>query len=460
MFKNEDTIAAIATPVGRGGIGIIRISGSNSLEIARQVFKPKRPTNSFKSHHLYLGQMYDPFSNDNIDEILLSFMKAPHSYTREDVVEINSHSGYQILSRILRIIIDLGVRLAKPGEFTFRAFLNGRIDLTQAEAVIDLINSKSEKGLAFLSKQLQGSFRQKIDTIRQNAINILANSEVAIDFPEEADSISWENLAILIDDKLIKPLESLITAHTNRKLWVDGIKTVIVGRVNVGKSSLLNQLLDEQRSIVTPIPGTTRDVVESAITIGGMPLRLMDTAGLRKAKNEIEKFGVNLTKQKLSEADFVLLVIDQSRPLNQDDFNLIAKVQGKNTLIVINKIDLPSRIGNSIHIKDFSSLPFAGVSALTGQGLDQLRKAIQNCLLKDDIDDLYSDFAPNLRQSKAMSDSAQFFREALHNLKQRLPMEIIAVDLKSGLDALGEITGETTSEDILNAIFSQFCLGK
>ncbi|MBN1277402.1 MAG: tRNA uridine-5-carboxymethylaminomethyl(34) synthesis GTPase MnmE [Deltaproteobacteria bacterium] len=460
MLQNDDTISAVATPAGRGGIGIIRISGPRSFEIAKKIFTPKIPIESFQSHHLYLGQFYDPFSDTCIEEILISFMKAPHSYTREDVVEINSHSGYIILTRILRIVLDLGARLANPGEFTLRAFLNGRIDLTQAEAVIDLINSKSEMGLSLLHKQLQGSFRKKIEEIRKNGVSILAHSEAAIDFPEEAEVMSQAKFASLIQNELINPAESLITANAGRRIWVDGIKTVIIGRVNAGKSSLLNQLLDEQRAIVTPIPGTTRDVIESTVTIGGIPLRLMDTAGLRKARNEIEKLGVSLTRQKLSEADFVLFVIDRSRPISPDDLNIVDQVREKNTLIIINKIDLPSRISKNIFDKEFRGFPVTNVSALTGQGLDQLRKAIQDCLIKDGADVEMPDIAPNLRHSTALSEAVKSFRNALHNIEQDMPMEIISFDLKTGLDALGEIIGETTNEDILNSIFSQFCLGK
>jgi tRNA modification GTPase len=455
----EDTIAAIATPIGQAGIGIVRVSGPLAGEIAENLFEPKSPVQGgLQSHRLYLGQICDPSSGAMIDEVLLSFMKAPHSYTREDVVEINSHSGYMLLSRILQVVLDQGARLARPGEFTLRAFLNGRIDLTQAEAVINLINSQSERGLHLASEQLQGSFRKEIQVLRQKVVDILSRAEVAIDFPEEETGIlSREEAVNQVQEQVIKPIEALIEAHASKRIWVDGINTAIVGRVNAGKSSILNRLLNEQRAIVTPIPGTTRDIVGSTITIEGLPFRLMDTAGFGEVKDEVERIGIHLAEQKLTEADFLLVVIDQSRPLNQDDLNIVSRSRGKKALIVINKIDLPSKFS---HESVTGGFPVVKISALTGQGLDALRKTIVECVLDGDIDMTSSNVAPNLRHKQALTDAAQFFKSAARNIKGDAPMEILAVELKSGLDALGEIIGETTSEEVLDSIFSQFCLGK
>ena len=461
MRSDDDTITAIATPVGPAGIGIIRISGPRSYDIAAKLFRPKKPAGEIQSHRLYLGHLHDPLSGHMIDEVLLSFMKAPHSYTREDVIEINSHSGYLLLSRILKLILDQGARLARPGEFTLRAFLNGRIDLTQAEAVIDLINSQSEKGLHLASRQIHGSFRKEIESLRQKAVEILAHAEVAIDFPEEdAGIISRDDAVTRIEEGLIKPVEALLKAHDRKRIWVDGINTVIVGRVNAGKSSLLNRLLNEQRAIVTPVPGTTRDIIESTITIEGIPLRLMDTAGFREVKDEVERIGVDLTEQKLAEADFLLVVIDRSRPLNRDDLNIFTQSQGKKGLIVINKIDLPDRLGMEAENERFSRFPIVRISALTGQGLDDLRRAVVECLLEGDIDMTTSHATANLRHRQALTDAARFFKSAGRSAGEDAPMEIVALELKSGLDALGEIIGETATEDILDSIFSRFCLGK
>jgi len=460
MSPDQDTIAAIATPIGQAGIGIIRVSGPLSLEIAGKIFRPKNPTPLLRSHHLYLGHLLEPSSKKAIDEILLSFMRGPHTYTQEDVLEINSHSGYALLSKILEILLGQGARSATPGEFTLRAFLNGRIDLTQAEAVIDIINSRSERGLYLASQQVQGAFKEEIESLRQKAINILARAEVAIDFPEEeTDVVFREEGTKGINKDLIRPVEALIEAHESR-IWVDGINTVIAGRVNAGKSSLLNRLLNEQRAIVAPIPGTTRDIIESTINIEGIPLRLMDTAGFQRVNDEVERLGINLTRQKLKESDFVLIVIDQSRPLGHDDLDTILQSKGKKALIVINKIDLPSKLGQGTDSETLSLFPSVKISALTGQGLDQLKKAMKDCILEGQIDTTSSIAVPNLRHRHALKNTLQFFKDAEQRTREAAPMEIVALELRSGLDALGEITGETTDEDVLDSIFSQFCLGK
>ncbi len=464
MPSNEDTIAAIATPIGQAGIGIVRVSGPRAYEIAKKTFEPKNYVQRLKSHRLYLGRLIDPSSGEMIDEILLSYMKAPHSYTREDVIEINSHSGYVLLSRILQMILNQGARLARPGEFTLRAFLNGRIDLTQAEAVTDLLNSKTERGLALASQQIRGSFKKEIETLRLAVVDILSNAEVAIDFPDEETTIlSRKKSACFLEKKVIHPIETLIAAYREGRIWVDGINTVIVGRVNTGKSSLLNRLLNQERAIVTPIPGTTRDVIESTVTVEGVPLRIMDTAGLRKVNkvnDEVERMGVCLTEQKLQEADFLLVVIDQSRPLNEDEKRMLTQAREKKTLVVFNKVDLPSRLTRKDKEAVMSNFPVAEISALTGQGLDGLKKVIAGCILESQVDMTVSHIAPNLRHKTALVEAVEFFRSAASGARGRAPMEIIAFELKSGLDALGEIIGETASEEILDNIFSQFCLGK
>jgi tRNA modification GTPase len=458
---HEDTIAAIATPIGQAGIGIIRISGSQAKKIAQKVFKPKNSIRDFQSHHLYLGYLIDPSYGRMLDEVLLSFMKAPHTYTREDVVEINSHSGYLLLSRILKIVLNEGARLARPGEFTFRAFINGRIDLTQAEAIVDLINSKSERGLHLASQQIKGNFRTETERLREKGVEVLAHIEVAIDFPEEEAAIlSRAETATWIERELVGPIEKLKAAHAQRKIWMDGINTVIVGRVNVGKSSLLNRLLNEERAIVTPVPGTTRDVIESTINIEGLPLRLIDTAGFRKVKAEVERLGIHLAEQRLAESDLALIVIDQSRPLTQEDLNIIDNVQDNKGLIVINKIDLPSGLGEETPGRAFKGLQVVRISALTGEGIDDLHKAIRDHVMAGNTDTTYSHAVPNLRHMRVLSEASQCFKRAALNTREDFPMEIIAMDLRAGLESLGEIIGEATSEDILDKIFSEFCLGK
>ena len=458
---DKDTIAAVATPIGQAGIGIVRMSGPHARQIAEKIFKPKRPVKRLRAHRLYLGYLIDPLSGEMIDEVLLSFMKAPHSYTREDVVEINSHSGYLLLSMILQIVLNEGARLAKPGEFTFRAFINGRIDLTQAEAIVDLINSKSERGLQLASQQIKGKFGTEIERLRQKVVEILAHTEVAIDFPEEEyGTISREEVAQWVLRDLIEPIEKIMAAHAQRKIWMDGINTVIVGRVNVGKSSLLNRLLDEQRAIVTPIPGTTRDIIESTIHIEGIPIRLMDTAGFRKVKGEVERIGISLTKEKLASADLSLIVLDRSRPLNQDDLNILAEAERNKSLILLNKIDLAPRMSQEDLGMALNGKPVVRISALTGEGIDDLRRVIRDHVMAGGVDTTSSHLAPNLRHRTALMEASRHFKNAFHNMREGLPLEVIAVDLNSGLEALGEIIGETTSEEIIERIFSEFCLGK
>ncbi|RLB19751.1 MAG: tRNA uridine-5-carboxymethylaminomethyl(34) synthesis GTPase MnmE [Deltaproteobacteria bacterium] len=461
MDQEADTIAAIATPVGQAGIGIIRISGPEALKIAKRIFRPRNPLTHFKSHRLYLGHIYDPNTGLNLDEVLLSYMKAPHTYTREDVVEINSHSGFLLLSKILELVIDSGARLARPGEFTLRAYLNGRIDLTQAEAVIDLIRSRSERGLHLASQQIKGVFKEKIYALREKILEILSHVEAAIDFPEEEDTFLDKGRCLTtISGKIIPEVDALIKAHSEKKIWIDGINTVIAGRVNVGKSSLLNCLLDEQRAIVTSIPGTTRDIIESSLTIEGIPLRLMDTAGLRKVSDEVEKIGIRLTEQKLNEADLILAVIDQSEPLTQDDLSLLDQVKDKATLVVLNKIDLPAGMDWDKALGHFSSLPVAKVSALTGEGMESLKKAIVRLVIGQDKDLVSSSIAPNLRQTRALKQAKHYLMNAAACIESNAPLELVALELKSGLDSLGEIVGETTPEEVLENIFSNFCIGK
>ncbi|MFH1489810.1 MAG: tRNA uridine-5-carboxymethylaminomethyl(34) synthesis GTPase MnmE [Pseudomonadota bacterium] len=458
---HEDTIAAIATPAGRAGIGIIRISGDRAREIAGKIFQPKKPFETFISHRLYLGYLIDPASGDMVDEALLSFMKSPHSYTREDVVEINAHSGHLVLSRILQIIIDQGVRLAKPGEFTFRAFMNGRIDLTQAEAIVDLINSKSERGLHLATRQISGRFRSQIESLREKVLSLLAQIEAAIDFPEEGAGIfPRENNIARVVTELLEPIKRIIASHTQRKVWVEGLSTVIVGRVNAGKSSLLNRLLNERRAIVTSTPGTTRDIIESTIHIDGLPLKLIDTAGFRKVRGKVERIGLRLTREKLAQADLSLIVIDRGRPLNRDDMNILAKSRPESSIIALNKMDLPLGLDEEEFSRMAQGRKVVKISALTGQGIEDLRRAVLDLVLGSDRDTMSSDIIPNLRHKKAFESAFGFFKSAVQNMEENLPLEIIAMDLNSGLEALGEVIGATTNEELLDRIFSQFCLGK
>jgi tRNA modification GTPase len=463
MFRNafnEDTIAAVATPAGQAGIGIVRMSGPEARKIAEKIFRPSNPVDSFQSHRLYLGHFIDPASGAPIDEVLVSYMAAPHTYTREEVVEINSHSGPLLLEQILKVLLREGARLAKPGEFTFRAFMNGRIDLTQAEAIIDLINAQSERGLQLASNQIHGRLRAEIEKLRQKAVDILAHIEVAIDFPEEEFSLlNREETAGRVQKDLLDPVSRILSGYAERKLWLEGLKTVIVGRVNAGKSSLLNRLLNEEKAMVTPIPGTTRDIIESTIHLEGLPLRLMDTAGFRKVRGKLEKIGIHRAEQKMEEADLVLLVIDQSHPLHPEDLDLLARVRNKRAVVVLNKIDLPARVNGQALETMAVGLHRVRISALTGEGIEELRKAIRDVITAG-IDTTDLGVAPSLRHKEALDRASGHFENSVSNLREGLPFEIVAADLQEGLEALGEIVGETTNEEVLDRIFSQFCIGK
>ncbi|MBW1721418.1 MAG: tRNA uridine-5-carboxymethylaminomethyl(34) synthesis GTPase MnmE [Deltaproteobacteria bacterium] len=457
----DDTIAAVATPIGQAGIGIIRLSGPRALEIAKRIFIPRKKTQHLKSHRLYLGSLVDPRSGAMIDEVLLSYMKAPRSYTREDVVEINSHSGFLLLSRILEIVLQEGARPADPGEFTFRAFMNGRIDLTQAEAVVDLIHSRSQRGLQLASQQIAGRLGEKISAFRRILIDILARIEVAVDFPEEEDALlDREETARKMEWDILHPMEEIMTAHQQRKVWMEGLRTVLVGRVNVGKSSLLNRLLNEEKAIVTPIPGTTRDIIESTLYIDGIPLRLMDTAGFRKVQGEVERLGIRMAERKLAEADLSLIVLDRSRPLAPEDLDILARADKKKSLVILNKIDLPPRIEEKKVLDLVEDVPLVKVSALTGHGINQLQKAVRDRVLSGETDTSTSPIAPNLRQKNALEEASVYFKRAIKVLKEGLPLDLVAVEIQGGMEALGAIIGETAPEEILDRIFSRFCIGK
>ncbi len=456
-----DTIAALSTPPGRAGIGIIRISGPRALGIAQRIFAPRDDASSWPSHRLRLGRIQDPVSGAPVDEVLVSYMQTPRSYTREDVIEINAHSGYAVLGRILDIVLEAGARHARPGEFTLRAFLNGRIDLSQAEAVMDLIQAQSERGAALASRHLQGALKERIQQVREALLDLLAHTEVAIDYPEEAYGLSpGEEGAARVELEALAPLEEVCAAHGRNRVWVEGARVAIVGRVNAGKSSLLNRLLGSDRAIVTSEPGTTRDVIEQTIHLDGFPVRLMDTAGYRTARDEVERIGMRRMEQCVDEADLALWVVDRSRPLEADDHRILKRCGGTPVLAVMNKIDLPPRWQESEIGQAHGDLPVHPVSALSGEGVNPLAQAVRQALLGCQDDDGEVSFAPNARQQRILTEACTHVRQAAGNLRRQVPLDIVAVDLQSALSTLEEITGGHTPEDVLERIFGAFCLGK
>ncbi|MEJ2427930.1 MAG: tRNA uridine-5-carboxymethylaminomethyl(34) synthesis GTPase MnmE [Deltaproteobacteria bacterium] len=457
----QDTIAAIATPIGTGGIGIIKISGPEAWAAGRHLCHLSGSPQILQSHHLYHGHIIEPGTHRTVDEVLICFMRGPATYTREDVVEINCHSGLAALNRILELVIRTGARLAEPGEFTRRAFLNGRIDLTQAEAVLDLVNSKTRRSLHLASEHLKGSLQTIITEVRSHLLDILATVEAAIDFPEEDLEILTEaDLAVTVRQQVKEPITKLLGDYEDGRILREGLTVIIAGKPNVGKSSLLNNLLRSNRALVTPIPGTTRDVIEESLSLRGIPLRLVDTAGLSQPGDLVEKLGMEFTRERLSQADLVLLVLDRSGSLTSEDLQIYEDIDSKPRVIVLNKIDLDPHPDFTTISERFPTETIAEISALHGDGMEQLKDAVFHTILGRRLDTETSVVAPNLRHKLCLEGALDAVNRALQLLDGRSSAELIALETQEALAHLGEIIGLTTTEDLLDQIFSQFCLGK
>ena len=456
----EDTIAAISTPLGAGGIGVIRISGPQALTLAGKVFRRKGKTDPLLSHRFYLGEIIRPEGQTVLDEVFLVFMRRPKTYTREDVVEIQCHSGPLVIEEILQAVLQSGARLAEPGEFTKRAFLNGRIDLTQAEAVIDLLSSKTRQSLELANRQRSGKLAAEVRQMKEGLLDLLTLIEAGIDFSEEdiPEVDPQEILRRLQNDR--DRLDALGNTYQEGKIYREGIAAVIIGKPNVGKSSLLNSLLREERAIVTAIPGTTRDVIEEIVNIQGIPLRLMDTAGLRPVQDAIEEEGVRRTQDRLARADLVIWVLDGSEPLSSEDLAILPQVRLQKAIIAVNKNDLPQRIALEELREQFPEVPFIPISALFGSGIDSLKEAIRNLILNGKVDSSAEVILSNLRHKLAVEEARESLSQALQGLGKGLSWEFITLDLRQALEALGDILGETAPEDVLDRIFEKFCIGK
>ena len=459
--NQEETIAAISTPFGESGIGIVRLSGSSAESIARKLFKSKRGRSYFISHYLHYGEIIDIQSGKAVDEVLIVLMKSPKTYTREDIVEIHCHGGYLVLQKILELVLREGARIAQPGEFTRRAFLHGRIDLTQAEAVIDLINARTEASLEIANQQLKGWLYKSLDELKARLVGHLALIEVHIDFPEEElEPIALGDLKSDLRS-MVQQLGEWISSYEEGKIFREGISCAIAGKTNVGKSSLLNVLLREERAIVTPIPGTTRDVIEEVLNIHGIPVRLMDTAGLRKPADSIEREGVRRAKERVADSDFVLLMLDGSRELDADDVEIFGETEGKKRVVVINKSDLPLRISLEEVKKRLENEPVISISALKNEGIDDLKKTIYNSFLDRDVRTTSEHLVvANIRHKTALNHVRDDLSNALKGLDEGTSLEFIAFEFRAALQALGELVGETITEEVLDRIFEQFCIGK
>ena len=459
--NQEETIAAISTPFGESGIGIVRMSGSLAQPIASKLFKPKKDQSPFISHHFHYGEIIDPKSGNPVDEVLIVLMKSPKTYTREDIVEIHCHGGYFILQKVLELVLKQGARMAQPGEFTKRAFLNGRIDLTQAEAVIDLIRAKTHTSLEIANQQLRGYLYKEMAQLKAQTIEHLALIEAHIDFPEEEiEPIAFGELKRDLE-RMIHQVEEWIASYEEGRIFREGISCAIVGKTNVGKSSLLNVLLKEERAIVTPIPGTTRDVIEEVLNIYGIPVRLMDTAGLRKPADSIEQEGVRRAKERVADSDFVLLMLDGSRALDDDDKEIFEEIKGKKRVVVLNKNDLPLKISLEEAKRFFPEDPTISISALKNEGIDDLKQAIYGSLVHKDVRATPEHLiVANIRHKTALTQVRDNLSNAMKALEEGISLEFIAFEIRAALEALGELVGETTTEEVLNRIFEQFCIGK
>lgn len=457
-----DTICAISTAPGIGGIGIVRMSGRDSIDILNKMFvsAKERRADEFKTHTLYYGYIIDPGDNQKVDEALVSVMRAPNTYTKEDVVEINCHGGIISLKRILEICLRSGSRLATAGEFTKRAFLNGRIDLTQAEAVIDLINSKTDLGFETAFDQLEGHLSQRIKKLKSEALLLMAQIEASIDFPEH--DIEETTYAFLRDkiNELIKNIDDILESSDKGKIIREGLSTVIVGKPNVGKSSLLNSLLRENRAIVTEIPGTTRDIIEEYINMDGVPLKITDTAGIRETDDIVEKIGVQKSNAAIDNADLILFVLDNNDVVSENDISIAKRIHDKRVIIIINKIDLESKIEEEKITNILTDKPIIKVSIKEEKYLDRIEEAVSKMFFGGKLEINNDTLITNVRHKSLLENARADLTQALESLKNKMPIDCVSIDIKNCLENLGSITGDHISEDIIDEIFKNFCIGK
>ena len=456
----ENTIAAISTSTGNGGIGIIRLSGKNTFNIIEKIFRPKNKSNEIKGYNIKYGNIINPKNNEIIDEVLVSYFVSPKSYTTEDMCEINSHGGMIVEKRILEICLENGAELASPGEFTKRAFLNGRIDLSQAETIIDLINTNSQMEAQHSINQLQGYLSTKIQEIEQEMLDIMVNIEVTIDYPEY-DVEEVTNVEALEHLKKIKGLlEKLEGSFEKGKILRNGIKTVILGKPNAGKSSLLNLMLKEDRAIVSDIEGTTRDSIEEYININGIALKLIDTAGIRETDNVIEKLGIEKSMKLADSADLIIAIFDNSRELDENDRKILDFIKDKKAIIILNKVDI--NLNNEYNEKEISNLckPTIKLSAKFGNGLDELYEEILKLFQFNEISNNNELLITNERHKTQIRKAKENIEKAMETIESLMPVDIISIHIKEALSDLGEITGENVSQNIIDEIFSKFCLGK
>jgi len=458
-----DTIAAISTPMGEGAIAIVRLSGEEAITIADRLYRSKagKSLADLPSHTIHYGNIVEPDSGQIVEEVMVSIMRGPKTFTREDVIEINCHGGLVSVNRVLQLALANGARLAEPGEFTKRAFLNGRIDLSQAEAVMDLIRAKTDRAMNVAIDQMEGRLSKLINKLRQELLETLAHIEVNIDYPEY-DDVEEMTHSLLVPKvkKVREEIIHLLQTSNQGKILREGLSTVIIGRPNVGKSSLLNSLVHENKAIVTDIPGTTRDVIEEYVNIRGVPLRLVDTAGIRETEDIVERIGVERSREVLKKADLILLVLNFNDKLTVEDEQLFEAITGMDTIIIVNKTDLPEKIGMDRVKQLAADQPIVTTSLLEEEGIDELEVAITNLFFAGSIEAGDLTYVSNARHIALLNQAKGSIEEALAGIDDQLPIDMVQIDLTRTWDILGEIIGDAVHENLINQLFSQFCLGK
>ncbi|HEH3129998.1 TPA: tRNA uridine-5-carboxymethylaminomethyl(34) synthesis GTPase MnmE [Staphylococcus aureus] len=456
-----DTITSISTPMGEGAIGIVRLSGPQAVEIADKLYKGKHLLNDVPSHTINYGHIIDPESKEVVEEVMVSVLRAPKTFTREDIIEINCHGGILTINRVLELTMTYGARMAEPGEFTKRAFLNGRIDLSQAEAVMDFIRSMTDRASKVAMNQIEGRLSDLIKKQRQSILEILAQVEVNIDYPEYDDVEDATTEFLLEQSKEIKQeINRLLDTGAQGKIMREGLSTVIVGKPNVGKSSMLNNLIQDNKAIVTEVAGTTRDVLEEYVNVRGVPLRLVDTAGIRETEDIVEKIGVERSRKALSQADLILFVLNNNEALTQEDYTLYEVVKNEDVIVIVNKMDLEQNIDIN-EVKDMiGDTPLIQTSMLKQEGIDELEIQIRDLFFGGEVQNQDMTYVSNSRHISLLKQARQTIQDAIDAAESGVPMDMVQIDLTRTWEILGEIIGETASDELIDQLFSQFCLGK
>lgn len=456
-----DTITSISTPMGEGAIGIVRLSGPQAIEIGDTLYKGKKKLSEVDTHTINYGHIIDPETNETVEEVMISVLRAPKTFTREDIIEINCHGGILTINRILELTMTYGARMAEPGEYTKRAFLNGRIDLSQAEAVMDFIRSKTDRASKVAMNQIEGRLSDLIKKQRQSILEILAQVEVNIDYPEYDDVEDATTEFLLEQSKNIKDeINRLLETGTQGKIMREGLSTVIVGRPNVGKSSMLNNLIQDNKAIVTEVAGTTRDVLEEYVNVRGVPLRLVDTAGIRDTEDIVEKIGVERSRKALSEADLILFVLNNNEPLTEDDQTLYEVVKNEDVIVIINKTDLEQRLDIGEVKEMIGDMPLIQTSMLKQEGIDELEIQIRDLFFGGEVQNQDMTYVSNSRHISLLKQARHSIQDAIDAAESGVPMDMVQIDLTRTWEILGEIIGESASDELIDQLFSQFCLGK